>query len=82
MSFFVQYERFQETAAFRPAFIKVFFAFLRVFAPLRYVFDIHAIALQRADSVLVGHAENGVRQPVAEGIVVLELLEQLGVVGE
>ena len=31
---------------------------------------------------LVSHSEHGVRQPVAERIIVLELLEMLGVVGD
>ena len=34
------------------------------------------------DSVFVGHPKNRVREPAAEGIVVLELLEELGVVFE
>ncbi len=40
----------QGTTGFHPAFIKVFFAFLRVFAPLRYAFDFHAIGLCRHPS--------------------------------
>jgi hypothetical protein len=33
-------------------------------------------------SLLISDPENGIRQPVAEGIIVLELLEELRVVGE
>jgi len=44
MTSVLQSGEFHARLEFRPAFLKVFFAFLRAFAPLRSAFDFQAIA--------------------------------------